>query len=183
MIDMNLPGPCADYEHDLVELHDGALGPERARVIRLHLESCARCRAWAEEFAAADAELEAALPRPALSPEFEARLQARLAGLTRQNGRVARREAAELEHDSLVESLRRGARVRATVNAVGWAGVTLCGLAAARSLLVQHAGLLPSLPEGPERWVTFGAAGIAVAVAMLAWSAVRTGLPLPGLAR
>jgi anti-sigma factor RsiW len=183
MIDMTLPGPCADYEHDLVELHDGALGPERARVIRLHLESCARCRAWAEEFAAVDAGLEAALPRPALAPGFEARLEARLAGLTRQNGRGARREAVELEHDSLVESLRRGARVRATVSAVGWAGVTLCALAAARSLLVQNAGVLSSLPDGPERWVAFGAIGVVVAVAGLAWSTVRNGLPLPGLTR
>ncbi len=183
MIDTTLIGPCADYEHDLVERHDGALGPERARVIRLHLESCARCRAWAADFAALDAGLAATLPQPALSPGFEARLEARLAALTRQNGRGARREAAELEHDSLLASLRRGVRLRATLGAVGWAGVTLSALTAARSLLAQNADLLSSLPEGPERWVAFGAIGVAVAVAGLAWSAVRNGLPVPGLAR
>jgi hypothetical protein len=183
MNDTTLIGPCADYEHDLVELHDGALGPERARVVRRHLENCARCRTWVADFAAVDAQLAASLPRPALSPGFEARLEARLAALTRQNGRGARREAAELEHDSLLESLRRGVRLRATLGAIGWAGVTLCALAAARSVLVQNAGLLSSLPEGPERWVAFGAVGVAVAIGGLAWSAARNGLPVPGLAR
>ncbi len=73
--------------------------------------------------------------------------------------------------------------MRATLGAVGSAGATLGVLAAARSLLAQSAGLLSSLPEGPERWVAFGAVGVAVAVAGLAWSAVRSGLPVPGLAR
>jgi len=183
MIDTTLIGPCADYEHDLVELHDGALGPERARVIRLHLASCARCRTWAVDFAAVDAQLAASLPRPALSPGFETRLEAKLDALTRQNGRGARREAAELEHESLLESLQRGVRLRATLGAIGWAGLTLSALTAVRSLLAQNAGLLSSLPEGPERWVAFGAVGVAVAVAGLAWSAVRNGLPVPGFAR
>ena len=30
MNDPTLIGPCADYEHELVELHDGGLPPERA---------------------------------------------------------------------------------------------------------------------------------------------------------
>ena len=46
MIDTTLIGPCTDYEHDLVDLHDGALAPEQARIVRLHVEHCARCRAW-----------------------------------------------------------------------------------------------------------------------------------------
>ena len=55
MNEMLFTVPCADYEHDLVELLEGSLGPERARIIRLHVESCPRCRAWQAEFAAIDA--------------------------------------------------------------------------------------------------------------------------------
>jgi len=70
MNDPTLPRACADYEHDLVDLHDGALAPEQARTVRLHVERCARCRAWVQTFAALDAQLAAGLPRPALSANF-----------------------------------------------------------------------------------------------------------------
>ena len=44
-------GPCADYEHEIVELAEGSLAPEKARVVRTHVASCARCRAWQSAFA------------------------------------------------------------------------------------------------------------------------------------
>ncbi len=37
MNDPTLIGPCADYEHDLLDLHDGALPPVRAGIVRDHL--------------------------------------------------------------------------------------------------------------------------------------------------
>jgi hypothetical protein len=69
------------------------------------------------------------------------------------------------------------------LGATGSATATAGALLAARELLLGSAGLLAHLPEGPERWIMFGAVGVAVAVAGLAWSAARNGLPLPGLAR
>jgi anti-sigma factor RsiW len=180
MIDTTLMGPCADYEHDLVDLHDGALAPERARIVRLHVEQCTRCRAWQAEFAALDARLARELPQVALSAEFDARLHERLAGLTRQNGRAERRSMAEREHDSLVEALRRAARRNALSGAVGTATAVACALLVARDLLRESAGMLASVPGGSEPWLVFGIAGIAVAIGGLAWSAARNGLPLPG---
>lgn len=183
MNDPTLIGPCADYEHDLVELHDGALAPERARSVRLHIEHCARCRAWAGEFAALDARLAAALPQPQLSPAFDAQLQQRLASLSRPAVRGDLRAALEREHDSFIAALRIGARRRAVLGAAGSAASTLCALVAARSLLAQNADLLAWVPEGPERWILLGAMGVAVAIGGLVWSTARTGMPVLGLAR
>jgi len=43
--------------------------------------------------------------------------------------------------------------------------------------------VLATVPGGTEPWMVFGVVGVAVAIAGLAWSAVRGGLPLPSLAR
>jgi anti-sigma factor RsiW len=178
MNDPTLIGPCADYEHEIVELHDGKLPPEHARIVRLHVAQCARCRAWSEEFAALDATLAAELPRPALSPAFDARLRERLSALGVPAARGELRARLEREHDSLVESLRKVTRRRAVLGAVGSAAATLGVLLAARSLLGQGAAWLPSLGEGPERWMVLGAIGGAIAVAALAWSTARNAIPL-----
>lgn len=179
MNEMSLTGPCADYEHDLVELQEGSLGPERARVIRLHVESCARCRAWQAEFAAFDAGLAAALPSPALSADFERRLQARIAALAQPVNRSDLRARADREHERLVEALRRGARRHALLDGIGSAAIAICVLAVARGLLEQTDSL-QLLFEGPQRMVIFGGIGTAVALAALAWTAVRNRLPLAG---
>ena len=185
MNEPTLIGPCADYEHELVELHEGELSPERGRVVRLHLAQCARCRRWATEFSALDAQLAAGLPHATLSPGFEARLAARLAALDGEAPRVRTWTADELEreHDSLVLDLLHRARRRALLGAIGSAAATACAFVAARNLLAGHGDLIALLPEGPERWLALGAVGMAVAVAALAWSAARNLLPLPGLAR
>jgi anti-sigma factor RsiW len=176
MNDPTLIGPCADYEHEIVELQDGALPAERAGIVRGHLEQCARCRAWAAAFAALDARLATELPVPALSPGFDARLRERIAALAAPPSRGELRARLELEHDSVVESLRRFARRRAVLGALGSAALALGLLTTLRQLLAQSAGWLPALGEGPERWVALGGLGAAVAVAALAWSAARNGV-------
>lgn len=176
MNDPTMIGPCADYEHDLVELHDGELAPERARVVRLHVQQCLRCRSWAAEFATLDARLVAELPRPALSPGFDERLHRRLSTLTAPVSRGEIRSRLELEHDSLIASLRRLTWRRGVLGAIGSAAATLGVLVAAKGLLAQSAGWMSLLGEGPERWVEMGGMGAAIAVAALAWSAVRRGV-------
>jgi len=183
MNDPTLIGPCADYEHDLLDLHDGSVPTERAAAVQWHLGQCARCRAWLDEFAALDARLAAGLPRPALSPDFEARLTERLAGLGRTPVRTDLRAGIDREYASLLDTLRRTARRRGVLNAIGSAAVTLCLLAAVRGLLLQGALVLPAAGEGPGRWLTLGAAGAAMAVAALAWSASRYGIGALGLRR
>jgi len=183
MNDPTLIGPCADYEHDLMDLHDGALPAERARSVREHLGQCARCREWTHAFASLDARLAAELPRPRLAADFDARLQERLAALAQPAVRGDRRNALEREHDALVAALRRGARRNALLGAIGSATVMACLFVAARDLFRETSGVLAAVPAVTEPWMVFGAAGVAIAVAALAWSAARTGLPLPGLAR
>jgi hypothetical protein len=41
-------------------------------------------------------------------------------------------------------------------------------------------GVLATVPGGTEPWLMFGVVGVAFAIAGLAWSAARNGLPLPG---
>ena len=185
MNDTTLIGPCADHEHDLVDLHDGTLAPERALAVRLHVERCARCRDWMSEFATLDARLAAELPRPELSAAFDDRLQARLAGLARPRlpAGAGQRAAAEFEHDSLIGALRQAARRRALLGAVGAAAAALCGTIVVHDLLVQGGGLLPAVAAGPERWLALGTLGSVVALAGLVWSVWRNGLPALGLAR
>jgi hypothetical protein len=183
MNDPTLIGPCADYEHDLVELHDGALPPERARVVHLHVEHCARCRDWVQAFATLDARLAADLPQPQLSADFDVRLHERLAALAAPVVRGDLRNAAEREHDSLVDSLRRGARRSALLGAIGWATTMVCAILIARDLFRETSGVLATVTGGAEPWMVFSVVGVAVAMAGLAWSGVRGGLPLPGLAR
>jgi anti-sigma factor RsiW len=175
MNDPTLIGPCADYEPDLVELHDGELAPERARTVRLHVQQCLRCRSWIAEFAALDARLAQELPRPALSPAFDARLRERLSTLAAPTSRSELRSRLELEHDSLIASLRRLTWRQGLLGAVGSSAATLGVLAAARHWLAQNAGWMSLPGEGPERWVAMGTIGVAIAVAALAWSSTRRG--------
>jgi hypothetical protein len=177
MNEMPFTGPCADYEHDLVDLREGSLGPERARVTRLHVESCPRCRAWQADFAAIDAGLAAAIPLAALSADFERRLQSRIATLAQPSNRSDLRARADREHEWLVATLRRGARRHALLDGIGAAAVAICVLMVARGFL-ERADALQSLLEGPQRLVVLGGIGTAVAVAALAWTAVRNRLPL-----
>jgi len=183
MNDPTLIGPCADYEHDLVELHDGCLPPQRASVVRLHVAQCTRCRDWAQAFASLDARLAADLPQPRLSADFDARLQERLAALARPVVRGDLRDVIEREHDSLVDSLRRGARRSAVLGAIGWATTMACVFLMARDLFRETSGVLATVTGSAEPWMVFSVVGVAVAIAGLAWSGVRGGLPLPGLAR
>lgn len=182
MNDPTLIGPCADYEHDLVELHDGALPPERAQAVQLHVAHCARCRDWGQAFASLDAGLAAALPRLELSADFEARLQDRLAALSRPAARSHQPGMLELEreHDALLAALRRGARRKAVLGAIGSAAAAVCVFIAARDLLREMSGVLATISGGTEPWMVFGSAGIVVAIGGLAWSAARNGLPVHG---
>lgn len=70
----------------LSALGDGALSDAEARAVRAHLAACASCRV-AEARLRPVASLLASLPPPPLpSPDFEARLEARLAALAPARG-------------------------------------------------------------------------------------------------
>jgi len=183
MNDPTLIGPCAEYEHDLVDLSDGALEPARERTVRQHLESCARCAAWQASFAAIDAQLSATLPRVELSADFEARLEQRLEALPQPvvNGNL--RSRLEQEHDSLIEALRRGARRQAVLGGAASVAAALCIVVAAQDLLARGAGLLPGLAHGPDQLVALGTVGSVIALAALAWSVGRLRRPRPGFGR
>lgn len=183
MNDPTLIGPCADYEHDLVDLQDDELSPERARTVRVHLEGCARCAAFAAGFAAIDARLAAEVTAPGLSPDFDARLRERIASLRGSPDVVQLRTRLEREHAALVESLRSGAKLRAALGAAGSVATTLGVYMASRQWLEQAVGRLPALTEGIGHPVALGALATLVAVAALAWSAARGGLPFPRVGR
>jgi len=181
MNDPTLTGPCADYEHDLMELGDGALPPERSRIVQLHLAGCARCGAWAADLAALDARLAAGLPQPALSAQFESRLRERITSLSQDAARGSRRAQIELEHDSIVGALERAARRRAFLGAVASVTATLGVLYAMRDVITQHATPLHSVVGGG--WLVPGALGALIVAAALAWSTRADTLPMLGFGR
>jgi len=122
-------GACEDYEFDVAELADGTLAPEKARIVRLHLAGCTRCRRWRDEYAAIDARLARALPQPRLPADFEWKLAARL----RERASTARadtRVAAEREYADLMTGLRDRLRSATLGGVAGAVAATGCALAA-----------------------------------------------------
>jgi anti-sigma factor RsiW len=115
--------PCEDRQFDLMELIDGALAPDEAARLQRHVGSCARCRAFVDEFGGTSRALAAALPRPVVSDDFDARLRARIAGLARTTRNDAAREWADREYREALDSLRRGLRWRTALNAIATAAV------------------------------------------------------------
>ena len=177
MNELTLVGPCADCEHDLVDLIEGTLGTERTRAIRQHVQACSRCRAWQSAYQAIDARLASAFPRVMPSTEFEQRLAERLAGLASPARRADRRLALDREHERVLRALGRGARRHALLDAIGSAAVTACVLCAGRTFL-DPGSMLARLSEGTERWLLLGGLGTAVALGALVWSARRGALPI-----
>jgi hypothetical protein len=176
MNDINLPDPCAGYEPDLIELHEGTLLHAQAQRVRAHLGACARCSGWLARYAALDLELAGALPRPVLSVDFGARLRIRINGLAAAAPRGDRRAAAEREHDLMILELRREARQRAFLGGAAAAVVAVGGMALAVTLRSEAATLL----QGFDARILIAAANALGAVAVLgalAWSATRGALP------
>ncbi|NJD31080.1 MAG: hypothetical protein FIB04_04275 [Gammaproteobacteria bacterium] len=177
MNDVNLLPPCAEFEFDLVDLRDGALGPDRARAVRAHVHACARCRGWLESFAALDAHLAEHLPRPALSSDFAARLEARLSAATRRAPASELLAAEDDEYSRLLAALRRNARRNAVLGGIAVAAVAAGGILLTPALLTATGSLLGSLPA-QERAIGLGSAGAMIAIAALAWSALQGALPM-----
>jgi anti-sigma factor RsiW len=182
MNDPTLIGPCAEYEHDLVEFFDGTLEAERRPVVRRHVETCLRCRAWQAEFAALDARLAAFLPRPALSVEFERRLRERLGARAQPVMQPDLRDAADREHRQHLDALRRSTRRRALLDAIASAAVTAGVLVGTQGYLDRLGGLQEVL-AGPQSTTVLGGIGAAVALAALVWSVARGTVQLPGWPR
>jgi predicted anti-sigma-YlaC factor YlaD len=182
MNDTTLPGPCAGYEFEIVELHEGALGPTDAARVRSHIEGCARCRDWQSQYAALDAALARELPRPRLSADFGAMLRERLAGIADPATRRDLRSAAEREHDWMLQDLRRAARRRAIIGGVAGAAVAAAAVAVAYAIAPETTTLFRAFDAGNGR-AMFSALGAAAVIGSLAWSATRGVLPgvrLPG---
>lgn len=167
-------GPCEDYEFELAEFVDGALDAAGQERVRRHLEGCARCRAFVHEFAAVHASLGQALPRVRLSPDFDARLQSRIAELQRTPAREAALARAEQEYRGALASLRKGLTWGAALNAlataaVGGGLVTAAGSVAPRVLQALHVeSLSPDV-------LTLGCGALAVLVTAVAARSLARG--------
>ena len=171
---LTVNGACEDYESCIAELVDHTLAPEKARIIGLHLASCARCRRWRDEYAAIDARLARALPRPRLAPDFEWRLAARLR-VRGAGDRTDTREAVEREYADLMTELRDRLRSTALGSLAGAIAGTGCLLAVVPLLLDR---MRPAFDAGTAPFA-LTAATVVIAVGALAWS-FRNGV-LPGL--
>jgi anti-sigma factor RsiW len=169
-------GPCEDYEFDLVEWIDGALPPERAHVVRRHLDSCTRCRAFERQMRAIDASLHAALPNVQLATGFDARLQARIAELARARNPDDARIRAEQDYRGAMAELRRGLAWRTALNALATAsmvGSVAVGVMTAVPQVSYALGLDLSLGQA---W-GFGVGAIALAAGAAAARFARSGGP------
>jgi anti-sigma factor RsiW len=170
-------GPCADYEFDLVELHEGSLEAGRAGAVQDHMAQCSRCRAYAQALGALDAALADALPRPALSQGFDARLREQIAELTQVPNRTAALAAAEREYASLRQNLGRGLGWRTVLNATALGSVVggvVVGFDSVAPELLQSFGLVG---PGMSATLTFS---IALGAVFAACGAVFARRPVGG---
>jgi anti-sigma factor RsiW len=138
-------GPCPDYEFDLVELFEGSLDAGRADVVQHHIAQCSRCRVYALALGELDAALVDSLPRPALSPGFDARLRERIAELAQVPNRAAALAAAESEYASMRQRLGRGIGWRTVLNATALGSVVggvVVGFDSVAPELLQSFGLV-----------------------------------------
>jgi anti-sigma factor RsiW len=161
-------GPCAEHEFDLIEHSEGSLAPEPAALLQQHLAHCARCRAYAAELAHLDVTLAAALPRPELSSDFDARLAARIGELRRAPDRNSALAAAEREHQQLLGALGRGVDWRTWLNAAALGSVAGGVLLALDSVAPQLLQTLGVVPAGISPSTTFAL--------VLGFAALATGL-------
>jgi anti-sigma factor RsiW len=166
--------PCEDYEFDVAELVDGTLAPEKARIVRLHLAGCARCRRWRDRYAAMDARLARVLPVPRLPADFDWKLAARIGALDTEERRD-RRADAEREYATLLSGLRGRLRAATLSGIASWAAAAGCALAVLPTLLERARPLI----EGQSRGTLVTLTTVAVIAATFAWS-FGSGV-LPGL--
>jgi hypothetical protein len=176
MTESTLPGPCAGYEFEIVELHEGVLGPEEAQRVGRHVEACACCRDWQTRYALLDAALAREMPFPVLPEDFGAKLRKRIEGLADPATRRAQRAVAESEYDRMLRALKR--RLTRQALAAAAAGVaTAAACTAVFAFLGPHAAALLQILETGNGHVLLGAIGVAAAIGALAWSASRGMLP------
>lgn len=123
-------GPCVDHEFELVELHAGEIEAERSRALRQHLEHCPRCRAYLAALDELDQALTQAMPSAVPSPDFDARLQARITEQECIPTRADALAAAEREHERMLRLLGRGLGWSAVLDALALAPVVLGIIAA-----------------------------------------------------
>lgn len=168
--------PCEDYEFDVADLVDGTLAPEKARIVRLHLASCARCRRWRDEYAAMDARLQRTLPVPRLPADFDWKLAARVRAGDPEDRRD-RRADVEREYATLISGLRGRLRAATLGGLAGWAAAAGCAVAVLPPLLERARPVLDDQSRGMLVTVTT----VAVIAAAFTWS-FATGV-LPGRAR
>jgi len=183
MNDPTLYGPCAGHEIEIVDFHEGTLGPDLARQVRAHLDACPRCREWLARYASLDAALARELPRPELPASFGAMLRERLAGTADPANRRALRATAEVEHDWLVTVLKRRARRQAIAGVAAGAGAAAAAISLAVLIGPEAAGLVRQFGLGHGNAAALGVLGAAAAIGALAWSARRgvlPGVPLRG---
>ncbi|MFO1408012.1 MAG: zf-HC2 domain-containing protein [Steroidobacteraceae bacterium] len=174
--------PCAEFEHEIVELGEGLLADDDARAVRAHLDGCPRCRGWLESWTSIDSALAAALPPEATSPGFTAALMARIATETRRAPAPERRGAAEREYETASRALRAAYRRNAIALAVV-AALALVGLGLA---LPWIGGATQALARavGPAQlaWAELGVV-VAIVAGTLGWASTRDAMPLPRFLR
>lgn len=174
----NHAGPaCEDYEFDVVDLVNGALAPEKARIVGLHVASCARCRRWRDEYTALDAELRRVLTRPRLSAEFDWQLAARVHSLTPAGDRPARRAGADLEYATELEQLRRALRGATLTSLASWVAAAACAVLLLPTLTGWLGQLEAAQDERFQAVMMFGGIAASLLAAALSWTSWRGALP------
>jgi anti-sigma factor RsiW len=170
-------GPCPDHEFDLVELLESSLEAGRAGAVQHHMAQCSRCRAYAQALGTLDAALADALPRPALSPGFDARLREQIAKLTQVPNRTAALAAAEREYASMRRDLGRRLGWRTVLNAAALGSVVggvVVGFDSVAPGLLQSFGLVG---QGTSATLAFS---IALGAVFAACGAVFARRPVGG---
>jgi anti-sigma factor RsiW len=173
MNDIPANGPCEDYEFEVADLVDGTLAPEKARIVRLHVAACVRCRRWRDEYAAVDRRLAGVLSQAhadlRLPADFEWKLRSRLQSLTRGAARPDSRTAAEREYAAAIAGLRRRLRSATLAGAASAAAVIGCALAVLPTLIERLRSTADAL-NVQDSSPMYGVATLVLVAGVLIWS-------------
>jgi anti-sigma factor RsiW len=165
---------CEDIENKILDYQENQLSPAQRKAVEIHLAGCADCRTFARQLQQLDTAFSARMIIPALSTDFNRRLQERIqaipTGLSEAQ-RAERKRQLQDEYEAGIARIRRGSfRMGSVLKyllwpalavAAGWLVWCLTSQMTAHFNARSLGGLNPDLLP----WLAASAAFLAIALA------------------
>jgi len=118
---------CQEIENRILDYQEDKLSPAQREEVETHLAGCAGCRIFARQLQQLDAVLSASVKVPALSANFDQRLQERIQAapaVLSEAQRAERKRQLQAEFEADLTQLRRKTlNPTSLLNCLGWAAL------------------------------------------------------------